>query len=70
MDMLDKASEVEASQRKMALSRHFQSNQIKLVASATHCIECGCDIPEARRIASQGCQYCIDCQSLAEQGKL
>lgn len=31
--------------------------------SRTHCLECGEQIPEARRKASPGCQYCIECQS-------
>jgi phage/conjugal plasmid C-4 type zinc finger TraR family protein len=31
--------------------------------SATHCVECGEEIPEARRRAMPGVQRCIACQS-------
>jgi len=70
MDDLDRASELEQKQRQMALSSHFNAKRKTLVISALNCIECDEKIPEARRVASQGCQYCINCQSLAEQGKL
>ncbi|ADJ28771.1 DksA/TraR family C4-type zinc finger protein [Nitrosococcus watsonii] len=34
--------------------------------SATHCEECGSPIPEPRRKAIPGAQYCISCQSAIE----
>jgi phage/conjugal plasmid C-4 type zinc finger TraR family protein len=37
--------------------------------SAKECVECGEDIPEARRVAVPGCQLCIYCQELNEHGK-
>ncbi len=70
MDDLDRASELEQKQRQMALSSHFKTKQPKLVISAVRCFNCDAVIPEARRIASQGCQYCIYCQGLAEKGLL
>lgn len=30
--------------------------------SATHCQDCDNIIPEGRRIAVAGCQYCVNCQ--------
>jgi phage/conjugal plasmid C-4 type zinc finger TraR family protein len=30
---------------------------------ATHCVECGDEIPEARRRALPGAHTCVDCQS-------
>lgn len=30
--------------------------------SASHCLDCAEPIPEARRLAQSGCQYCITCQ--------
>ncbi|HAV7166552.1 phage/conjugal plasmid C-4 type zinc finger protein%2C TraR family [Klebsiella oxytoca] len=30
--------------------------------SATHCIDCGDDIPELRRVKVPGCQRCASCQ--------
>lgn len=35
--------------------------------SATHCEECGIEIPEARRISVPGCTMCIDCKEIAER---
>lgn len=35
--------------------------------SATHCEECGIEIPEARRIAVPGCTMCIDCMEISER---
>jgi phage/conjugal plasmid C-4 type zinc finger TraR family protein len=30
--------------------------------SLTHCAECGCEIPEARRTAISGVRLCLACQ--------
>jgi phage/conjugal plasmid C-4 type zinc finger TraR family protein len=30
--------------------------------SATHCLECGAEIPQARREASPGVRLCVPCQ--------
>ncbi len=35
--------------------------------SSTHCEECGVEIPEARRRAMPGVQYCVACQSEREK---
>jgi len=37
--------------------------------SAEFCKECGDEIPEARRKAVPGIQYCVYCQELLERGK-
>ncbi|SEC72975.1 TraR/DksA C4-type zinc finger protein [Pseudomonas anguilliseptica] len=34
--------------------------------SAEDCDSCGVDIPQARRLAVPGCQFCVDCQGLRE----
>jgi phage/conjugal plasmid C-4 type zinc finger TraR family protein len=70
MDDLDRASELEQKQRQMALNSQLNSHQNNVVISALACMECDAGIPQARREASQGCQYCIDCQGLSEAGKL
>ena len=31
--------------------------------SAVYCDECDVKIPEARRLAIKGCQYCVNCQT-------
>jgi len=61
MDIIDRASELQATQTQMALNSHFKTHQRKLVVSAIRCAKCDGVIPEARRIASPGCQYCIYC---------
>ncbi len=35
--------------------------------SETHCVECGDEIPEARRRALAGVRTCISCQSARDQ---
>ena len=69
MDIFDRASEQEQKNTQMALTQHQKANTATFVVSALECRECGDDIPEARRVASQGCQYCIGCQQLKESGK-
>ena len=44
-----------------------EAARARLAASAgegeTHCIECGEEIPEARRLALPGARTCVACQS-------
>ena len=40
----------------------------KSVLGLTECLDCGIEIPEARRIAQKGCVRCVDCQTIAEKG--
>jgi phage/conjugal plasmid C-4 type zinc finger TraR family protein len=35
--------------------------------SATHCDECGSEIPEARRNAFRGVRLCVPCQDAADR---
>lgn len=35
--------------------------------SATHCIDCGNEIPEARRFALAGVKTCLECASARER---
>jgi phage/conjugal plasmid C-4 type zinc finger TraR family protein len=35
--------------------------------SATHCAECGSEIPEARRAASPGVRFCVPCQDALDR---
>ncbi|MDR7024826.1 TraR/DksA C4-type zinc finger protein [Pseudomonas peli] len=34
--------------------------------SAEYCDDCGVPIPQARRLAVPGCQFCVDCQGYRE----
>ena len=35
--------------------------------SLSHCVECGAEIPEARRIAVAGVRLCIQCQEALDR---
>ncbi len=35
--------------------------------SALHCHDCGCRIPEARREAIPGVEYCVSCQEARDE---
>lgn len=69
MDILDRASALEMKQTQLSINHHQQANKNKLVISAEDCVDCGEVIPPARRLAVLGCQLCVNCQGLAEQGK-
>jgi len=58
-DFADDASAVEELQRNAALSAHRINRD---AVSATHCSDCGEDIPELRRVKVPGCQRCASCQ--------
>lgn len=64
MDDGDIGKESEEFHLKLAL----QSRQRKgPVAENIFCIDCGEEIPEARRLAERGCERCIACQTAAEE---
>lgn len=67
-DFIDHASAQEAKFNEVAianqLARAKNQNQRE---SAEYCIECGEKIPEARRRAIAGCQYCTQCQEYVEK---
>ncbi|MBD1404277.1 TraR/DksA family transcriptional regulator [Leclercia adecarboxylata] len=62
-DFADDASAVEELQRNAALSAHRINRD---AVSATHCVECDEQLPEARRKAYPGCTMCVDCQGEQE----
>lgn len=62
-DFADDASAVEELQRNAALSAHRINRD---AVSATHCSDCGEDIPELRRVKVPGCQRCASCQQDSE----
>lgn len=62
-EIIDQASELEELLREHAIAAHrIDRNAV----SATHCIECGDDIPQARREAVPGCRTCASCQEEIE----
>jgi len=71
VDVLDSACALEEKQTAMALKNHFETRPKQTQTdSAAECNECGADIPKARQEAVKGCQFCINCQELADKGKL
>ncbi|WP_295894121.1 TraR/DksA C4-type zinc finger protein [uncultured Vibrio sp.] len=70
-DLFDHASGLETQFTEVALAAQLKAaTQNTNKVSAEHCLECGEQIPQARREASQGCDYCIECQPLADKGLL
>lgn len=58
-DTLDAASELTQRRIEMAVAAHRLNHS---AVSATHCEECGDNLPEARRKAYPGCTMCVGCQ--------
>ncbi|WP_404991343.1 TraR/DksA C4-type zinc finger protein [Cupriavidus pauculus] len=66
---LDHASQIEQAERDHAIER---VRALKAAGeSAEFCQDdvCGEPIPEARRLAVQGCRFCIDCQARREKAR-
>ncbi|WP_296125086.1 TraR/DksA C4-type zinc finger protein [Pseudomonas sp. Ga0074129] len=61
-NQFERAQELEEQQRVAAMANRVQYQGV----SALECVECGSDIPDARRVAVPGCQCCIDRQQLRE----
>jgi phage/conjugal plasmid C-4 type zinc finger TraR family protein len=51
-----------------ALERQLKQSK-QTGPSATHCDECGDEIPEGRRKAIPGCRLCIPCKQETEGGR-
>ena len=64
MDIIDNASTLEDLHRDAALSMHRLNHS---AVSATHCVECDEELPEARRKAYPGCTMCVSCQDDTER---
>lgn len=72
MDWLEKAAETEQLARDIALQHHHEQANLhgKTAAdSAEFCTvpDCGAAIPEARRQAVPGVQFCVECQGRMER---
>lgn len=63
-DTLDAASELTQQRIEMAVAAHRLNHS---AVSATHCEECGDNLPEARRKAYPGCTMCVSCQQDEEK---
>lgn len=63
-EIIDQANEL--AQRRLELTIHNMRINHNAV-SATHCCDCGEEIPERRREEVAGCQRCAECQEVVEQ---
>ncbi|HAT4412608.1 TPA: TraR/DksA family transcriptional regulator [Klebsiella oxytoca] len=62
-EIIDQATELEELQREAAIAKcRINHNAV----SATHCCDCGEEIPDRRRELVAGCQRCADCQEVEE----
>ncbi len=69
-DDIDRAVEREAEIRADALRDHARRAALagKTAADSAHfCVECGDDIPAARRKAAPGCTRCVHCMAVYEK---
>lgn len=65
-DLLDMAKEQEENRLQGILAARKRPAPAYTV-SATHCADCGTEIPAARRLAVPGCELCTYCQTLLEK---
>jgi len=66
IDQAQIASDMWTRRQLDALTRHSMRDA---PPSASHCLECGEAIPEERRRAVPGCQFCVDCQQHLDDGR-
>lgn len=64
-DEMDRVQARNEEFQEIALEEHRRRHSA-IVTSRTHCLDCGNEIPLARRLAVNGCLRCIDCQELLE----
>ncbi|HGH3390640.1 TPA: TraR/DksA family transcriptional regulator [Citrobacter freundii] len=65
-ELIDQASALEEMMRENAIQAHRLNHS---AVSAMHCVECGDNLPDARRKAYPGCTMCVGCQSDMELRK-
>ena len=62
-EIIDQANELAERRLEMTIQNMRINHH---VVSATHCRDCGEEIPERRRELVAGCQRCADCQEVEE----
>jgi len=65
MDIIDDAQRIAEQDLERALNKNralFVGEDVDFL----HCLECGIEIPKARRKAVHRCKHCVDCQTLLE----
>lgn len=68
MDQFDQAQELDARYRNQALELHKKRME-KFGDTLTHCIDCGDEIPEARRTILPGVTHCVHCAEKIEESE-
>lgn len=64
---MSRAFDRSCEQSELILEKQIEAARGKCIGiSAIECADCGCVIPEQRRIAAPGCIRCIDCQDVFE----
>ncbi|WP_423957912.1 TraR/DksA family transcriptional regulator [Citrobacter freundii] len=58
-EIIDQASALEEQMREQAIAAHRINRN---AVSTEHCVDCGDQIPELRRVKVPGCQRCSSCQ--------
>lgn len=69
-DLIDHASGLETQFNEVALARQLAASaqaQARSTHGETHCLDCGNEIPLARRESVTNCCTCIGCQQLRER---
>lgn len=69
-DIFDRASEHEANARMDAINRQLRQSGLAgktVLDSASECVVCEEELPEARRVALPGVQTCVSCQGELER---
>ena len=64
-DQFDLAQELDARYRAQAIEDQARRSAVGGI-TRSHCIDCGDEIPEARRRARPGCIRCIQCAEMFE----
>ena len=67
-DQFDRAQDLDAYYRQQALDTHARAKR-SAGESRTACIDCGDEIPEARRRVLSGCIRCRECAELFEASR-
>lgn len=62
-EIIDQANELVEQNINQAIQAHRLNHS---AVSATHCEECGDNLPEARRKAYPGCTMCVSCHGEQE----
>jgi len=68
MDVFDQAQEMDAIFRNRAIELHRKRMEA-IGDTMTHCIDCGDEIPEARRTILPGCTHCVHCAEKIEESE-